>query len=58
MPTTFSQEQQITQILQQVKKVLQEPLPKNGSPHVVVIVYDRSKWFVDKAAPKGAGGTG
>lgn len=58
MQKTFSREQQIAEILQQVRKALREPLPKNGSPHVIVIIYDHSKWFVDKAAPKGAGGPG
>lgn len=43
------------EILKQVYKVLNEPLPKNGAPHVVVIVYSESSWSVDKAAPKGKG---
>lgn len=43
------------EILKQVAKVLNEPLPKNGAPHVVVIIYSETGWYVDKAAPKGKG---
>jgi hypothetical protein len=43
-------------IVSQVRKVLREPLPANGQPHVIVIVYDAKGWHVNKAAPKGKAG--
>lgn len=43
------------EILKQVSTVLKEPLPKNGAPHVIVIVYSKESWSVNKAAPKGKG---
>lgn len=45
---------QETKILSQVLLALREPLPQNGSPHVIVVIYNRDSWFVNKAAPKGA----
>ena len=43
-------------VLRQVLKTMREPLPTNGTPHVIVITYNARYWAVNKAAPKGHDG--
>ena len=49
------EDKNVQELCERFLEVVKEPLPKNGLPHVIVVIYNREMWAVSKAAPKGRG---